>query len=135
VTQTATPTLPADAWATAFGESPDTSTNRCLFSASRSTWTIFGGSSTGVADTNSVASARPYDGLIASGLNPYSANASLNLRTVAAEIGSLPLSTAFTLDRSSGGSPSLGRPRAAAWSKAKFGATEMTPPVSPSLRA
>ena len=35
------------------------------------------------------------------------------------------------MDRSSGGSPSLGRPRAAACSNAKFGATEITPPVSP----
>ena len=68
-------------------------------------------------------------------MKPYGPNASLNLRTVAAEIGSLPLSTALTLDRSSGGSPSLGRPRAAAWSNAKFGATEMTPPVSSGLRA
>ena len=72
---------------------------------------------------------------MACGLKPYGPNASLKLRTVAAEIGSLPLSSALTLDRSSGGSPSLGRPRTAAWSNAKFGATEMTPPVSPSLRA
>ena len=66
---------------------------------------------------------------------PNGPNASLNLLTVAAEIGSLPLRTALTLDRSSGSSPSLGRPRAAAWSKAKFGATEMVPPVSPGCRA
>ncbi len=73
---------------------------------------------------------------MASGLNPNGLNASLNRRTVAAEIGSLPLRMALTLDRSSGASPSFGTPRAAAWSKAKFGATEMTPPVSPSgLRA
>ena len=50
-------------------------------------------------------------------------------------MGSLPLRMDLTLDRSSGGSPSLGRPRAAAWSKAKLGASEMTPPVSPGLRA
>ena len=74
--------------------------------------------------------------MIACGLKPYGPNASLNLRTVAAEIGSLPLRMHLTALRSSGGSPSLGRPRAAAWSKAKFGATEMTPPVSSSaLRA
>ncbi len=73
--------------------------------------------------------------MIACGWKPYGPNASLNLRTVAAEIGSLPLRMHLTLDRSSGGSPSLGRPRAAAWSKAKFGATEMTPPVSSGLRA
>ena len=58
---------------------------------------------------------------MAFGWNPYGPNASLNLRTVAAEMGSLPLRMALTLDRSSGGSPSLGSPRAAAWSNAKFG--------------
>ncbi len=67
---------------------------------------------------------------MAFGWKPYGPNASLNRRTVAAEIGSLPLRTALTLDRSSGSSPSFGTPRAAAWSNAKFGATEMTPPVS-----
>ena len=54
----------------------------------------------------------------------------LNLRIDAADTGSLPLRTALTLDKSSGTSPSLGPPRAAACSKAKFGATETTPPVS-----
>ena len=73
--------------------------------------------------------------MIACGWNPYGLNASLNLRTVAAEIGSLPLRMHLTTLRSSGGSPSLGSPRAAAWSNAKFGATEMTPPVSSGLRA
>ncbi len=72
---------------------------------------------------------------MASSRNPNGANASLNLRTEAADTGSLPLRMARTLLRSSGGSPSLGRPRAAACSNAKFGATEKHSPVSPSLRA
>ncbi len=72
---------------------------------------------------------------MALGWKPNGPNASLNRRTVAAEIGSLPLRMALTLDRSSGSSPSLGSPRAAAWSNAKFGAGEMVPPVSPGLRA
>ena len=55
----AMPTLPADACATAFGESSGTSTKRWAFSSSRSTEMIFGGSLAGVVDTNSVASARP----------------------------------------------------------------------------
>lgn len=61
---------------------------------------------------------------MASSRNPYGANASLNLRSDAADTGSLPLRIALTLLRSSGGSPSLGRPRAAACSKAKLGAAE-----------
>src|SRR6202042_2678092 len=100
-----------------------------------STWMIVGGSSIGVVETNRVASASPYDGLIALSWKPYGPNASLNLRIEAADTGSLPLRIALTLLRSSGGSPSLGRPRSAACSKAKFGAAEKTPPVSPSLRA
>jgi hypothetical protein len=55
---------------------------------------------------------------------PYFSNASLNLRIDATEIGSLPLSSALTLDRSRGGSSSRGRPRSAACSNAKFGASE-----------
>src|SRR5258708_33447811 len=64
---------------------------------------------------------------------PYGPKASLNLRIDAAETGSLPLRMHLTLDRSSGGSPSFGMPRAAACSNAKLGATEMTPPVSSGL--
>jgi hypothetical protein len=61
---------------------------------------------------------------------PYGANASLNLRIDAVETGSLPLSKANTLLRSSSGSPSFGRPRNAACSKAKFGAAEKVGPAS-----
>ena len=59
IAHSATPTLPARACATAFGESAGTSTNVPVFNSSRSTLTIFGGSPIGVVDTNSVASARP----------------------------------------------------------------------------
>ena len=51
---------------------------------------------------------------MARGGNPNGVNASLNRLTVAAEIGSLPLRIALMLDRSKGGSPSRGSPRAAA---------------------
>ena len=67
----ATPTLPAPACATALGESAGTSTKVPVFSASRSTETILGWSPIGVVETNRVASARPYDGLMACGLKPY----------------------------------------------------------------
>lgn len=48
------------------------------------------------------------------------------MRIDAGDTGSLPLRIALTLLRSSGGSPSLGTPRTAACSKAKFGATVKT---------
>ena len=65
-----TPILPAETCATAFGASAATSTNRWLFSSSRSTWMTLGVSSIGVVETNSVASARPYDGLTAVSFKP-----------------------------------------------------------------
>ncbi len=55
----ATPTLPAEACATAFGESSGTTMKRPALSSSRSTERILGSSAEGVVDTNRVASARP----------------------------------------------------------------------------
>jgi len=49
------------------GESSGTGTKRPAFNSSRSTEMIVGSSEDGVVDTNRVASARPYDGLIAFG--------------------------------------------------------------------
>ncbi|NCL75054.1 hypothetical protein AIIKEEIJ_02504 [Rhodococcus sp. YH1] len=82
-----------------------------------------------VDETNSVASAMPYDGLIAVFGRPYGANASLNLRIEDVVTGSLPLIRPITLLRSRV-SPGLGRPRAAACSNAKFGAAANVPAPS-----
>src|SRR5690606_20514843 len=60
---------------------------------------------------------------------PYGANASLNLRIEDVVTGSLPLIRPSTFDRSSD-SPLRGRPRAAACSKAKFGAAAKVPAPS-----
>src|SRR5574340_1133703 len=79
--------------------------------------------------TNRVASAIPYEGLIAVFGRPYGAKASLNLRIEDVVTGSLPLIRPMTLLRSRV-SPSLGRPRAAACSKAKFGAAAKVPAPS-----
>src|SRR6478672_7503181 len=82
-----------------------------------------------VEDTNSVASAMPYEGLIAVFGRPYGANASLNLRIDDVVTGSLPLMRPITLLRSRL-SPFFGRPRAAACSNAKLGAAANVPAPS-----
>ena len=80
-----------------------------------------------MVETNRVASAMPYDGLIAVGGNPYGANALLNASMALGLTGSEPrIST--TLLRSTS-SPPAGNPRCAAYSQAKFGAAVTTRPV------
>jgi hypothetical protein len=51
--------------------------------------------------TNTVASARPYPGVCASGRSPHTANASENRLIVLPRSGSAPLSMTVTPDRSS----------------------------------
>ncbi len=80
-----------------------------------------------MVDTNSVASAIPYDGLIVVGGRPYGANAWLNVSIDLMLTGSEPLMSPATLLRSRS-SPLGGRPRAAASSKAKLGAAAKVRP-------
>ena len=67
-----------------------------------------------MVDTNKVASAMPYEGLIAVGGNPYGANAAVNVSIASMLTGSDPM-IITTLPRS-GSSPGAGRPRCAVYS-------------------
>ena len=67
-----------------------------------------------MVDTNKVASAMPYEGLIAVGGNPYGANAALNVVIASMLTGSEPM-IITTLLRSKS-SPGAGRPRCAVYS-------------------
>src|SRR6185295_16732589 len=80
-----------------------------------------------VVDTNSVASAMPYDGLIAVGGSPYGANAALNVSMALMLTGSEPRMTTTLLRSMS--SSGAGTPRCAAYSHAKLGAAVTTRPT------
>ena len=67
-----------------------------------------------MVDTNRVASAIPYDGLIEVGGSPYGANAALNVVMASMLTGSEPM-IITTLLRSTS-SPGAGRPRCAVYS-------------------
>ncbi|SHU52628.1 Uncharacterised protein [Mycobacteroides abscessus subsp. abscessus] len=69
------------------------------------------------------------------GSKPYGSKASQNFFSDAVDTGSDPLMIEWMFDRSSGGSPSLGTPRNAQCSKAKFGSAEKLPPRSSPLTA
>ena len=77
--------------------------------------------------TDNVASAIPYDGLIALAGRPYGAKALLNFLMADIVTGSDPFSTQTTLRRSRS-SPAGGKPRSAVNSKAKFGAAAKVRP-------
>ncbi len=111
------------------GADSSTRTMRPALSSVRSTWMTLASSECLVEDTNRVASAMPYDGLMAVFGSPYGAKASLNFFIDVVVTGSLPLMRPMTLDRSSV-LPFLGSPRCAACSKAKFGAAAKVPAPS-----
>src|SRR5690242_15876573 len=84
---------PHDTCATAPGVSAATRTTSPLSNFPRSRWASVGMSAGAVVETNRVASAMPYDGLIAVGGSPYGANAALNVSMARMLTGSEPRMT------------------------------------------